>query len=238
MEGETIGAFVVTGQWRDRKEIIWRLAERGLAAEPWYHWNDTWVFLRADRREEFRRRMRQGVIDKVIVVESAEPSPDSIGAGWHEQATLPASKQRLFSAMTPAPVRFYNTFEPVLEESGAIKAFGAHPLTRLVFRLPKGPHTLRTAVRFNPAALVVPIGQDPTDGVEVDLDLLGPGKSRQPVYRRLVDPMRNPADRGVVPLTVPFVLSRDGDVELVFGAGPHGRDTRDWIYLSGPLTFD
>jgi hypothetical protein len=53
-----------------------------------------------------------------------------------------------------------------------------------------------------------------------------------------VNPTANPAERGVVPIEVRFSLEADGEVELVFGPGPHNQDTRDWIYIRGPLRID
>ncbi|HEY4300490.1 MAG TPA: hypothetical protein VGM73_06435 [Candidatus Didemnitutus sp.] len=238
LEGERIGAFVVTGDWRARKEIIWRLGERGLAVQPWLHWHDSWIFLREDRRRDFLRQRPTMVYDKVVLAEPAALAPGKLGAGWHPWSEMTEDKRALFVTFTPAPVRYYNTFEPVLEDFEGQKQFGAHPWTRLVFHLPKGTHRAHFAVAFNSGAYHVPAGQDPTDGVEIVLNRLEAGGTRIPLYSRIVNPTANPAERGVVPIDPAFTLPQDGEVELVFGPGPRNQDTRDWIYLRGPLRFD
>jgi hypothetical protein len=54
----------------------------------------------------------------------------------------------------------------------------------------------------------------------------------------LVDPTRRAAERGAVPIDFRFALEREGEVELLFGPGPQGRDTRDWIWIRGPLVIE
>ncbi|HVU15790.1 MAG TPA: hypothetical protein VHD32_02610 [Candidatus Didemnitutus sp.] len=238
LDGERIGALVVTGDWRARKEIIWRLGERGLAVQPWLHWHDSWIFLRADLRADFVRQLPTMVYDKVSTAEPASLEPGKLGGGWHSVASMPPDKRSLFGTFSPSPERYYNTFEPVLEDFEGQKQFGAHPWTRLVFRLPKGSHVLRFGVAFNSGAYQVPPGQNPTDGVEITLNRLGTGRERTALYSRIVNPTATIAERGLVPIEARFSLEDEGEVELVFGPGPNNQDTRDWIYIRGPLRFD
>ncbi len=95
-----------------------------------------------------------------------------------------------------------------------------------------GEHTLLTRVWLPPAAYDPAMDRIQTsDGVEIALVELGPGEARRILYTRLLDPRDHPADRGYQPIRIKFVLEREGDVQLFFGPGPNGRDTRDWIKM-------
>ena len=76
-----------------------------------------------------------------------------------------------------------------------------------------------------------------TDGVEIKLTALGGGETQSVLYTRLLDPLHRHSDRGPQSLTINFTLAQAGEVELFFGPGPHGRDTRDWITM-GRLVID
>ena len=77
-----------------------------------------------------------------------------------------------------------------------------------------------------------------TDGVEITLAALGPAEARKIFYAHILDPRNSLEDRGEKELKIEFSLQQAGEVELFFGPGPQGRDTRDWISLVGPLVID
>ncbi len=57
------------------------------------------------------------------------------------------------------------------------------------------------------------------------------------LYRRLLDPAKNPADRGEQAIEVAFELDRPASVDLFFGPGPRGNDRYDWLSL-GRVTIE
>ncbi len=135
------------------------------------------------------------------------------------------------------PVRFWSTFGLALDGSRGRPAFGAHPVTRLVFNLPLGKHRLRTVVELPSASYTTDTGSNQrTDGVEITLSALGVGETSV-LYTRLLDPLNRQSDRGPQVLSIDFSLMKAGEVELFFGPGPQGRDTRDWITV-GPLVIN
>ncbi|MFI5335791.1 MAG: hypothetical protein ACHQ5A_03355, partial [Opitutales bacterium] len=239
LTGETVGALLVTGEaWPAKAVLLGRLAAFGLSRRPLLRWRDTWLFFRRDREAQVIRAMQEGNVPEVDWAPGAEPPAVSLAGRWQEVSPLPAPQQLLFASMTPRPVRFFCRFEPARQVIAQELSFFAHPVTRLVFRLRRGAHVLRTSVWFNPGAYHPPPGEVPTDGVEVRLSVLPPGAEPRLLAGRLVDPAGRAADRGPVPLEFPFTLEQDGEVELFFGPGPQGRDTRDWIWIRGPLEID
>ena len=238
LAGEKIGALVITGgNWQDWPEIIRRLQKLGLAAEPWLKWSDSWVFLPQSRREEFVSTLRHHYYEGVNWAPGTEPEPEAMGGKWHSLEEVPDHLRYLFQTMQPLPVRFFSTYEPVQQEIEHVPSYGAHPVTRLVFRLAAGPHRLSTQVWFNPGAYTVPQEQGPTDGVEITLSALRQGGVPVVLASRLVDPTHVVKDRGAVPLSWDFTLQQEGEVELSFGPGPRNDSNHDWIWIRGPLTF-
>ncbi|MCF7760822.1 MAG: hypothetical protein K9M98_09985, partial [Cephaloticoccus sp.] len=168
------------------------------------------------------------------------PAPGALGGEWRLLADLDGPEQTIFAGMKPQPVGFYSSFGPTLERHGGESWFNAHPTTRLRFHLPAGAHTLQTRIGIIPAAYAGDFGpgDTPTDGVAVELLALESGTEPRVLFQRLLDPVGNPSDRGAQLLEVAFVLPEATDIDLYFGPGPNGRDTRDWIWLQGPLVFN
>lgn len=237
---ETIGALLITGKpWREDLRLVESVRTWGLSARPLFIWRDTAIFLPADRESAAIREMQEGRLPELDWAPGVEPPPLPLAGRWVETDSLSAVRRaQLFASMQPMPVRLFTSFEPAREAIAQVMSFSAHPRTRLVFRLPRGDHVLRLQLVFNPAAYGPPSGQDATDGVVVALRALETDGSGATLGERAVDPVRNAADRGPVTLAMPFRLAHDGEVELDFGAGPQGRDTRDWIWIRGPLVFE
>ncbi len=165
LEGERIGALVVTGKsWRHFSNLVRQLADHGLAPEPWLEWEESVLFLPQDRWEETMDYARRSAHTGIRAMAGAR-APGKLGGAWHRLGDLAPAERRLFASFRPAPERFLTTFEPQVQGIGPDSAFSVHPWTRLVFRLPPGPHRLAGAVWFTPAAYLVPPGEDPTDGV-------------------------------------------------------------------------
>lgn len=240
LRDENIGALVITGKpWQRAAALVRAVGAAGLSARPLLVWRDTAIFLRADRETAAIREMEEGRLPELEWAPGVEPPPQPLAGRWVEMDSLSAVRRaQLFGSMRPMPVRFCTSFEPAREAIANMLSFSAHPRTRLVFHLPRGDHVLRMQVIFNPAAYSPPAGENATDGVTIALRALRTdGGGAATLDERLIDPRRNPGERGPVPLAIPFRLLEDGDVELEFNAGPQGRDTRDWIWVRGPLVF-
>ena len=142
--------------------------------------------------------------------------------------------------MSPPPVGFFNTFGPGLEWRNGEPWFNAHPTTRLRFRLPAGPHRLRTKVVITAAAYQGAFSEHepPTDGVAIQLVALEGAAEARILFERRLDPFQVAGDRGEQVIEAAFTLPHPATVELCFGPGPQGRDTRDWIWIHGPMVIE
>ncbi|MFI5337497.1 MAG: hypothetical protein ACHQ5A_11975 [Opitutales bacterium] len=238
LAGEKIGALVISGRpWRERFTLVRRLDALGLAPEPWLEWGGSWVFLPQGRWQETLDYAHRSARTGISAVAGAS-APGALGGNWHDLTELTVPQLRLFEGMRPAPVRFLTTFEPSRRGIEQDNAFSLHPWTHLVFRLPRGPHVLTATVWFDPGAYQVPPGQDPTDGVGISLLEVSPGQESRLRQHLLLTPADHPADRGKVRVRMEFTLEKAGEVELLIDPGPNGRDTRDWLWLRGPLVIE
>jgi len=239
LDGHKIGALIIVGQANGREWLIDRAEARGLTREPVYVWRDARVYLPRARRTELLHSLLENDFDGVALAPGVDPPRENVSGKWCELAALHPWQRKPFHAMSPAPVRFFASFGPTFDESGGQYRYGAHPVTRLVFALSAGAHTLRSSLQMPLDAYKMDLqDSEATDGVEVSLFALGPNGERRPLATRHFDPRRNREDRGNQrPLEFTFTLPSAGEVELYFGPGPSGKDTRDWIQM-GPLRID
>ncbi len=239
LEGEKLGALIIVGEQDGEEWLIDRAAAFGLMEAPLCVWREARVFLPKDRLIESMDCVLNNYFHDVALASDFKVPRDHLGGKWFRMAPLKKWERHAFHAMNPQPVRFFSTFGPALDESGGQTRFGAHPVTRLIFELPAGKHTLNTTLQLPDGAYAADLEPGAkTDGIEVVLYALGPNGEQVQLARRLFDPVNNPGDRGNQrPLQMEFTLIHPGEVELFFGPGAAGRDTRDWIEM-GPLTIE
>ena len=233
LAGEKIGALLVTGPVADKANLVRRVRALGIDPRPLYCWEDITVYLPQARWDKVLRALQEKSWDMLRWAPGVVlPEPKRMAGQWYELARVRPDQRLIFQTMSPPPVRFWTSFGPGLEVSGGLAAYNAHPTTRLVFHLPAGAHTLRTKVWLPPAAYDLAMDRNQvSDGVEITLAELGPSSGRHVLFTRVIDPRNNPADRGIQPLKIDFSLVQEAEVELFFGPGPNGRDTRDWIKM-------
>ena len=105
--------------------------------------------------------------------------------------------------MYPKPVRIFTTYGLTADNRRGEYWFGAHPVTRLVFTLPAGQHTLRTVLKFSTGAYRWNLPeQELTDGVDVTLSRLAPDGTAEPLQALFLDPVHVPDDRAARPQTL------------------------------------
>lgn len=235
---DPIGALVVAGDPPGRQWLVDRAEARGLTREPVLVWHDVAVYLPAARRTELIHAAMDNNFPEVQLAPGVKEPREGLSATWLEVGALRTWQQRYFASMSPRPVRCFATFGPTMDGSSGIAWYGAHPETRLVFRLDAGSHVLRATLQMPLDAYREELSEsEASDGVDVTLFALEPDGQRRVLATRRFDPRHNPTDRGPSrPLEFSFSLPAAGEVELFFGAGPKGSDTRDWIQL-GPLTI-
>jgi hypothetical protein len=107
----------------------------------------------------------------------------------------------------------------------------AHAPAELVFRPSPGARRFH-AVAGLPDAAFDPGGNAVTDGISLEVVALPPDGPRRLLYRRQLDPARNPADRGPQTIDLDLPVGFTGELVLRLGNGPAGNPTNDWAYLT------
>ena len=206
-----------------------------------FTWQDATVYVPVENRIHSIRKLHNRPLNGVELAKDAVlPAPGALGGEWRLLADLNASERVSFAAMEPQPTGVFTSFGPSVEYHDGVPWFSAHPTTRLRFRLSAGDRTLSMRVVITAAAYEgdFPPTNPPTDGVTMELTAREGGGVPRILYHRLLDPHSNENDRGEQLIEVSFNLHRETDVDLCFGPGPKGRDTRDWISLRGPLVIE
>jgi hypothetical protein len=239
---ESVGAVVLQGPLRTNYQFRDRLlAAFGLDPRPVFTWRDATVYVPVEQRIRIIRQLGPQAFDEVRLAPGAGlPAPGALGGEWRLLADLTPEERGRFAAMSPQPAGFFSSFGPGLETREGEPWFNAHPTTRLRFQLPAGPHRLRLTAVISEAAYrgTFSAQEPPTDGVLIQLSAREGGAAPRVLHERLLDPTRVPGDRGDQPIEVTFTLARAAAVDLFIGPGPQGRDTRDWIWLRGPLVIE
>jgi hypothetical protein len=103
------------------------------------------------------------------------------------------------------------------------------PPASLEWLPPKGTRQLKFTFGFDPVAYE----QGATNGADLILEVVASGR-RNEIFRRRLDPKKNPADRGpqnaIVSLSQP--LDRDARIIVRTEPGESGNAAWDWIYLA------
>jgi hypothetical protein len=239
LDGEKIGALVIAGQPDGQEWLLQRAAARGISQQPLYVWHDARIYLPQARRDELLTGLLENDFHEVRLAPGVELPQAALAGKWFEMAAVHRWQRKVFAGFQPQPVRFFASFGPAMDGSSGQPIYGAHPVTRLVFALPAGRHILRSSLQMPLDAYRLDLpDSEATDGVEVSLFALGENDRRDLIATRHFDPRHKREDRGTLrPLEFSITLPAAGEVELFFGPGPAGKDTRDWIQL-GPLKIE
>jgi hypothetical protein len=235
LAGEKIGALVLGPEAQGREELIRRVTDLGLDPQPLYFWHGYAVYLPLARRSQSILHLVNFGYDEITLAPGVERPRSALADEWFETKALRSSQREIFSKMQPQPVRFFSSYGPVLDGTGGVARFGAHPVTRLVFRLAAGPHTLMTTASFAREAYDDALSADSsTDGVEITFSIIGSGFENRTLYTRQLEPYTNLKDRGIQLIKCSFNLRRESEVELFIGPGPNDNFSRDWVWF-GPI---
>jgi hypothetical protein len=161
------------------------------------------------------------------------PGPDNDGAwDWAYYSKIRFRHGPFIAEQFPGfrilPVRIDAIYSGALDHEGG-QIFMLNAPGALEFALAGTEHTLRFEGGLLPGAYT---GEGHSDGAEFIVELRRPDGSIEPVYRRLLNPLDLPADRGVQHFTVPLPAHASGAVMILrTGVGPAGNDAWDWTYL-------
>lgn len=216
-----------------RYRLAGPVGETGFLLSPLTH--DVTDFLRAINGEPRRRAIalmvepaaqdRDCLQDEVTV--TVESVPASPGAGW---ATLPLG--------TPeAPLIFVRGHAPFGAQLSQVKGrleYYAHAPSSLVYRPSDGASILHGGFGFYDGAHA-PGNGSPTDGAEFLVRWRAPDGREEIIFRRLLRPRENPADRGLQAFQVVLPATVGGELEFVTAPGPADDSASDWTFWSDLL---
>ena len=223
-----IAAMVIHGsKLRERRDFIRERATRfGLAAQP---------FARSGPDELY---LPTGIAPTGVTKMTAQPSTSL------EILTLPAddsfSNSLKNDALTkldlsifqPVPTAIRSRYGVGSADLNSRRVLNAHAPSELQFAVPRGARRLHAIVGLPDAAFAP--GRDAiTDGITIEIFAVVPAGAKQRLYYRLLDPARNPADRG--PQTIDLALPQPftGDLLCRLGNGVKNDPTNDWAYWAG-----
>ncbi len=144
-------------------------------------------------------------------------------------ASLSKRQQRLFGDMSPLPEMFYFEFGPAVLNTDAGTLLNAHATTRLTFDPPPGAHEI--TIEYGMFDSVWQNEDMQSDGVELVVDRLPPDGPGEELFRRLLDPRGNEADRGLHTLRLPLALAPGDKVVVRAEPGPADNRSFDWFFL-------
>lgn len=141
----------------------------------------------------------------------------------------PPTARTAFPMITPGPYRAQFTFGLDIIEIEGRKLVSTHPDSDVWLRPPAG--ATRIVWQFGIMPPAYEKSGDRSDGVEFVVTGETPDGQKREVYRRVLDPVRQPADRGDQRAEVAYE-PREGET-LHFTTRPNVHSAYDWCYWVG-----
>ena len=149
-------------------------------------------------------------------------------AGTGEEFYRRMTKDR-FHMFKSIPIQ-YEAHVPISENTVDGKQMMVlHAPSEMTFDMPAGATSVTGFHGFVPGAYSD--GGD-TNGAEFII-YWSNGPASQELYRRFLDPVHRPGDRGMLPFTAPIPDLRGGRIYLRVDPGPYGNFAWDWTGWSG-----
>ncbi len=156
---------------------------------------------------------------------SLETVPVTPGAGW---AALSLGDP----ALPLTFVRGHAPFGTQLSQVGGALEYFAHAPSTLVYRPAAGAAYLQGEFGLY-AGAYADSNSGASDGAEFLVRWRTPDGHEEILFRRLLQPVSNPADRGLQAFRVPLPAAADGELEFVTTSGPNANSASDWTYWRG-----
>ena len=228
LEDEEVSAVVIMNNVRTNRNFIDLLAARYDldASTPTLSWAVADVYIPRLYRQGVQLRIKLSARYPQVTVPRA-PEEDLPQSGRFAISPLVAHKA--FVTVSPAPFQGEFQFGLNWIEHGRDTVMSAHPDSNLWLRAPEHATHIEWGFGIFPGAYADP-GKS-TNGVEFIVDAEQPDGKERRIYRRVLDPMNQPADRGDQHVSIPYT-PQPGDV-LRFSTRPNENSAFDWAYWIG-----
>ncbi|AOS44965.1 hypothetical protein Verru16b_02034 [Lacunisphaera limnophila] len=221
---EEVSALVLLREYR-YKPLVRELAVAafGLESTPTFSYADVDIY--CSRR--LGQRVRQGLKERgnysALIVPSTEAAAPVETGVFRLNAGVARTELR---AVTPTPFqgRFDYGLGTFPYEGRTV--INAHPHSELWLRAPGA--SSRIEWDYGMVAAAWERAGDKSDGIDLVITGLRPGQGERELYRRRLDPVARPADRGLQREVIPYA-PLPGEL-LHFSTGPGGSLSYDWAY--------
>lgn len=224
---EDVAAMVLHGPLRQNEAFI-RLAVQAFGMDPkvpTYRHPAVDVYVSQPYVQAVQARLRGSRKYGEITIPTEPPTLAPLQGEFPVRPTLAAAA---FDMVHPGPVRARFEFGLDRSHEDGVTILSAHPNCDLWVPAPAVAHTITWEFGFLPPAYEKP--GDRTDGVVFAVTGEMPDGSSRVVFQRLLDPVRNPSDRGRLREEIPYE-PRPGEM-LHFTSRPNIHLSYDWVYWS------
>ena len=220
---EDVSALVLVGPLRENRALLELAAESFDLdpRQPTFVGDPTAVYVRRLYADGVRSRIRASARHSAVL-----QVPDAPVTETAPTDVAPALARSAFANVVPHPHRVYFQFGYDLSVVGGRKVLSAHPDADIWLRPPAEATRIRWEFGFHPPAYEK--DGDRTDGVEFAVIGEAPGGATREIYRRVLDPVANAADRGELREEIPYTPV-PGEV-LRFTSRPHRGGAYDWVH--------
>ncbi|MBI2513716.1 MAG: hypothetical protein HYV96_17250 [Opitutae bacterium] len=150
-----------------------------------------------------------------------------------EPAPLPRGQLAAFAVPRLAerivPEEVIAQFGAQASEEDGHRVFFAHAPSTLRFVVPDSVATIRGEIGFRPGAFAAD-NKTPTDGAEFQVRCTTAGGETRVLFRRVLHPTIEPADRAPVAFAVPLPPGAARRIDLTISAGLAGSPASDWTF--------
>lgn len=226
LKDEDVCALAVLGPVRSNTAFLEQAAESfNLESTPTCTVPDVDIYFSRPSAESVRVFLHSSPNFPVAVHER----PDEPGQSKNTPFAISSSMAKAsFVNVSPAPFQGYFVFGVSYADVDGAQVLAAHPDCDLWLRAPEPA----TRIEFDYGLLVAAYERagDKTNGIEVFVTGELPDGRQRILYRRVLDPVNNPKDRGLQREVIPYA-PRPGEV-LHFANRPNQSAAYDWAYWS------
>jgi len=201
-----------------------RIARFNLAPTPFATSDAGDLYLTADAVPAAAEALRGHSTGNVIINVQPPASPDEEALPVNDISKLD------FPMTSPRPTSARSRFGiSIGSDSQHRPVINAHPDSEITFNPPPG--ATRILAEFGITETAYQLGAATvTDGVTVEILEVQPNGLRQLLFRRTLDPVNVPGDRGLQGITLDPVGPFHGPLIFKITPGPHNNLVNDWAY--------
>lgn len=227
-DGRTVGAMLLTGRLRENPELVSIVANRfGFATEPVAEFDGNALHVRAGASAAAREALRIGPAGPRLGLRTEPPPPDAPRPELPPTVTTFEPDPEIFGLLHPLPVAATVAYGFGNFEVEGARGVSVHAPSELEFHLPEGARRLEAEFLLSPGAYTE--GGN-SDGVEFEIELVNPGEKPRVLFRRFLNPLRVPVDRGTHRVALDIDARPGATVFARTLPGPRGDSSYDWAF--------